>query len=252
VFAYGLQALAVSSNGGGRWTVLRLPAAVKRVRAVDFVSDRAGFVLDGADRLWRTADRARHWTELATLGGETAGSMSFSDVLHGYVVASKFSELDDRGVVLRTSDGGRSWRPQLVAATPLVRDGVAALDTVDALALTADGSVFVTATGGDAGVGERIVLSTPRRDLRRRKRRPRFFHIRVSGRITPAVPGAKIVISSRDRPADGWSSETATVDGAGRFSLAEDVSASTIFVAQWPGDGAHDGAASAALTVRVR
>jgi hypothetical protein len=139
-----------------------------------------------------------------------------------------------------------------VSAAPLVRDGVAALDTVDALALAADGSAFVTGTGGDAGVGERIVLSTPKRDLRRRKRRPRFFRIRVSGRITPAVPGAKVVVSFRDRPSDGWSSETTTVDGAGRFSQVEDVAASTIFVAQWPGDGAHDGAASAALTVRVR
>jgi len=154
-------------------------------------------------------DRARHWTELATLGGATAGSMSFSDVLHGYVVASKFSDLDDRGVVSETSDGGRSCGRSSCPRRRSCATAWPPFDTVDALALARRRVGVITATAGP-GVGER---SSCPRQAATQAAQAAVRALRIASAADHAGGSrAKIVVSWRDRPADGWSSETATVD----------------------------------------
>ena len=72
--------------------------------------------------------------------------MSFSDARHGYIVLSRFGD-DARGYIIRTSDGGRTWRPQLLTGTPVPPDGVSATDDGIDIALSDGTSLLYTDRG---------------------------------------------------------------------------------------------------------
>ena len=159
LFAYGSRRVAVSLNGGRSWKSVRRPPRAL-VAAVDFVTRRTGFMLEQNGRLWKTRNRGRTWHDVAAIGTDAAIGLAFSSRSNGYLVLSRFGD-DARGYLLRTTDGGRTWRPQLVTSAPLDADGVAAGGATD-LALCTDGSLFFTTSGGDEGGPSSVKITTPR------------------------------------------------------------------------------------------
>ena len=156
---------------------------------------------------------------------------------------SKFGD-DAHGYLLRTTDGGRTWRPQLVASALLDADGIAAKGATG-LALGADGSLFFTTTGGDAGGASAVKLSTDRKRLRGRRT------IRVSGLLAGAAAGGKVLVSRRFKGDSGWDHQLATIGPGGHFSTSWRLTTTSTFVAQWTGDSTHAGDGSAPLTVHL-
>ena len=242
VVAYGSRRIAMSTNGGRTWRRVTRPRHAL-ILALDFVTPRLGFLLEQGGRMWKTRNGGRSWRDLPGIGTDNASGLSFSSPRNGYVVVSKFGD-DAHGYLLRTTDGGRTWRPQLVTSAPLDADGIAARGTTD-LALGSDGSLFFTTTGGDAGAASSVTLSTARKRLRGRRT------IRVSGLLAGAPPGSKVLVSRRFAGDSGWDHQVATVGPGGHFSTSWRLSATTTFVAQWIGDSAHAGDGSAPLTVRL-
>jgi photosystem II stability/assembly factor-like uncharacterized protein len=242
VFAHGSRRIAVSMNGGRTWKRVNRPRRAL-ISAVDFVTPRTGFLLEQDGRLWRTRNRGRSWTNLAGIGSDNGNGLAFSTPKNGYLVVSKFGD-DASGYLLRTSDGGRTWRPQLVTNAPLDADGVAAKGATD-FALGIDGSLFFTTSGGDQGGPSKVSLSTPRKRLRGRKT------IRVSGRVSGAAAGSKVLVSRRFRGESGWDHQLATVGANGVFSTSWKLTTTTTYVAQWIGDSAHAGDGSIPLTVKL-
>jgi photosystem II stability/assembly factor-like uncharacterized protein len=243
LFAYGSRRVAASTNGGRSWkTVRRPPRAL--IAAVDFATRRTGFLLEQNGRLWRTRNGGRRWHDLAGIGSDDAIGLAFSSTRAGYLTLSRFGD-DAGGYLLRTTDGGRTWRPQLLTNAPLAAAGVVAKGATD-FALAVDGSLFYTSSGGDRGMPSNVRIATARRKLRG------VHTIRVSGTVAGAATGAEVVVARRFRRESGWDHHVARVGSNGAFTTTWKMTRTATFVAQWIGDEDRAGDGSAPLRVVVR
>jgi hypothetical protein len=243
IFVHGSRRIAVSTNGGRSWKRVDRPRRAL-VAAVDFVSRRTGFLLEQDGRLWRTRNGGRSWRDLAGIGSDGAVGLSFSSARRGYLVLGRFGD-DAGGYALRTTDGGRTWRPQLITNAPLAAAGLTAKGTTD-FALATDGSLFFTTSGGDAGRPSSLTLSTSRKKFRGRRT------IQVSGTVRGAAAGSSVLVGRRYRRESGWDHQVATVGSNGTFRTTWKMTRTTTFVAQWIGDDDQAGDGSAPLRVTVK
>lgn len=245
IYVHGKRTIAYSSNEGQSWKSIRRPGRSSLVQ-LDFVDRKTGFALAADGRLWRTGNRGAKWTEVLTTGFTRPHQMAFGDSKNGYLATESFGGLD-AGWVMHTSDGGVSWRPQLISqvfigggANPMVaaQGGVA-------YALVGSNEMKSTANGGDAAEPSTLTLTTKSRALRKKAR------IRVDGRLSPAAPGARVEVVMRDATNNRVTRRIATVRSDGKFSTTWTVSRTSYFVAQWAGDSDRNGDGSPGLRVRV-
>jgi photosystem II stability/assembly factor-like uncharacterized protein len=237
VYAYGRRRLLVSTNAGASWKRVAVPRKLAISRAA-FAGLGKGYLLDAAGRVWKTVTGGRSWQRLDAVGPSRVLAIDFSDARHGYAVVNRF-ETQAAGIVLRTSDGGASWHPQLVGAEPVreLRAGAGA----DYL-LSGDSSLLATTTGGDIGTPQAVSLSVRRRAL------AKPATITVSGRLEPAQAGKEVSVAMKDR---AWWAQTATVASNGSFSTRWRVRGRSLFVAQALGDADHAGGGTRPLVVDV-
>ena len=253
LFAYGPTSLYTSRDGGTNWRKLGRPDH-RPLGAVDFVSPRAGFALGKGGRVWRTRDRGRNWKELIAAGTDGGFELAFSNDREGYIASNDlfFAKGDRRpDYLLRTVDGGRTWRPQLVSGSRDVNGVVTTGESIDLL-LAGGNRFFTTTTGGDSGRRSALSLAA----VRRRLARPRTVTVR--GRLTPADGGELVIVSSteadprRRHGAVDWRFKTARVRSDGSFRSTWRIRRTSVFVAQWTGTGRRRGAGSRVAKVRVR
>jgi photosystem II stability/assembly factor-like uncharacterized protein len=242
LFAYGSKVMLSSGDGGRSGEKVRMPRKAL-LSEVDFVTARTGYALGQNGRVWVTRDRGDHWRDLSGIGSDNGVGISFSDRRHGYVALSRFGD-DPRGYMLRTSDAGRTWRPQLLTVTPVAPDGIATTPTGVDLALADGTSLLYTGHGGDAGRRSAVKISVPRAARRGAR-------VRIRGRLAGADPGSEVLVSRRGRGENVWDFETATVDRRGRFETDWRLDKTATFVAQWAGDEDQSGDGSAPVSVRV-
>jgi photosystem II stability/assembly factor-like uncharacterized protein len=243
VVAFGERALFMSTNGGKTWTAVKRPSR-DSLRSVDFVSSKRGWVLDGAGRVWTTSNRGKHWTQLVGTGTLSAYDMAFNAANRGYLLIGSFGT-QRGGFVLKTSDGGRTWHPQLVSSVPLAPNGIASSTGQTDFATDSSGRLFATTTGGDQGLASSLKLATKKTKVKRGS------NITVSGKLNPAAGGEQVVVSARAQNR-GWVHKVVQVASDGTFATAWKVTRFTIFVAQWAGDADHEGAGSKVLQVSVK
>ena len=236
--AYGRSRLLVSPNRGLSWRRVRLPKKVT-IREVDFVSIATGYLLDSSGRVWRTANEGRRWMQLESLGRRVT-EIAFSDARNGHAVITGFGR-SVGGFVLRTSDAGRTWRPQLVSSSP-VNELSAAGGT--AFALASNSYLYATRTGGDAGFARGVSLTTRGRVL------ARAGTVVVRGSLRSASGGEEVVVSMLHR--GRWTAKTVPVASNGAFSAAFRVRGKAVFVAQVLGNADFAGAGTRPLTVGLR
>ena len=245
VFAWGRRALIASTDRGRSWSPLRRPPG-RSLAEVDFVRSRTGFALTGDGRLWRTADRGRRWRELPATGAN-AIDLAFASAREGYLTIRSF-DVCCRGYRLHTSDGGRTWRMQVVGPEPGLHRGLVASGGT-AFTLAARGQLFATTTGGDVGAPSALSLRTARKRLSRTQAaKP----VTVSGRMTPAEGGEQVVVSMRSAGSPYWDKRVVQAAADGTFSTTWDVRRTSLFVAQWTGDDDRRGAGSPVLRVSAR
>ena len=259
VVASGGHAIVESTNAGRNFRALRLPdaTALKRVRgrrglhaghslvSVDFVSARVGYALDDVGRLWRTRNAGKRWSEITALGTETGYTVDFSDAKHGWIAIDSFG-FDGSGYVLRTSNGGTTWEPQLIDASIVRDEGLAATGPSNGFALTSGNHLFATSSSGSHGDPSRIRISVRHTTIDK----PGI--VRVDGKLTPPDGGSDVVVSMRPNGSRGWLFAEFPVATNGTFTAFARVNRTSRFVAQWAGDGNHRGAGSSVLVVNVR
>jgi photosystem II stability/assembly factor-like uncharacterized protein len=244
VIAYGSKNIVASSDRGRTWKkVLRPRKAL--LASLDFVSARTGFVLGQDGQLFKTRSGGRRWSDLSAVGSDDATGMSFSSASRGYLTLSRLGD-DSSGYLLRTTDGGRSWRPQLVSSETPTAEGLVATGAQAASLLADSRLLLFTASGGDRGEASKVTLRATRRTVRRRS------VIRVRGVVRGARGGARVLVGRRERGESGWVHQDATVASNGTFTTRWRVSKTSVFVAQWAGDENSAGDGSGALIVRVR
>jgi hypothetical protein len=151
--------------------------------------------------------------------------------------------------LLHTTDGGRTWRPQLVSDSRNV-SGVLATSNSTGLVLASGSELFTTASGGDRGGRSYITC----RAIRRMRLPGR---VRVSGRLRPADGGERVIVARtaadprQRRGSIDWDFKSARVASNGRFSTTWSVRRTSVFVVQWTGNGYLTGSGSRAVKVRV-
>jgi photosystem II stability/assembly factor-like uncharacterized protein len=253
LFAYGPTSLFASRDRGRTWKRLGRPDH-RPLAIVDFVGARVGFALGKGGRVWRTRDRGRSWRELLATGTDGGIELAFSSEREGYVASNDlfFAKGDRRpDYLLRTSDGGKSWRPQLVSDSRDVSGLVTTGDSLDLL-LAGGNQLFSTTTGGDSGGRSVLTLRT------RHIRLAAAARVILRGRLTPAEGGEQVIVSSteadprRRKGAVDWRFKTARVRSDGSFASTWKVRRTSVFVAQWTGDDVHRGAGSRVLKVRLK
>ena len=253
VFAFGRGTVVMSTNGGRTWSLIRKPGPRLTLLDLDFVSSRIGWLLDTAGRLYRTTNRGRNWTEIVGLGNGGGVEVAFSSANSGWVSTRAFGP---RGVVMRTTDGGRSFAPQLIDVHDVhdgpfgTGGGIVATGPNDALALTIPGerpapTLFATHNGGQAGRPSTLALAASPRRLSR----PGTVTIR--GRLRPAEGGEQITVGRFDRKRGRWALKAARAASNGSFTTTWQIGGAASFVATWPGDDDRAGDGSTALTVPV-
>ncbi|MBE2320864.1 hypothetical protein DVA67_033205 [Solirubrobacter sp. CPCC 204708] len=243
IFAYGRNAAIRSTNGGRRWTTVRRPG---RLADLDMTSANGGYALTTDGRVWRTTNGGRRWRELAAVGTSRGLALAFGSSTHGYLTLSGYPADVGVAYVLRTSDGGRHWRPQRISAGQFPgTEGVISPSASRSYALTSTPAVnagvfrslFTTASGGDFGTRSTITLNRARRSGRT---------VTVTGRLNGAQGGEPIVVSART--GSRWTEQVVTAGAnGGRFTASFRLRGRASFVARWAGDSGRQGAGSSAL-----
>jgi photosystem II stability/assembly factor-like uncharacterized protein len=266
-FAFGPRTLILSTNGGASWKAVKLPLTNRKgssrttIRSVSFTSATSGFLLDAQGRLWKTGNRGRSWSEVLSAGASNGTGLAFSDPSHGFMTVGSFGPDTANAYVLRTSDGGRTWHPQLIGAGKVAAGGLVAEGPSNASALIDASSggkpderlLFFTATGGDAGTASTLTIATSTRTFTRKKLRRARGAVRIAGVLKGAQGGERIIVSRRNLSGGAWQHQTATAGAnGGSFTASWRISSSSVFVAQWAGDSGRAGLGSAVLRVTVR
>ena len=243
LFAYGPRALLVSIDLGLTWRRVPRPDPKVALRRVDFLTGRVGFALLENGRLYRTRNGGRDWAELRATGAPGSG-LSFADSSNGFLSAERFRG-SNGGWVLRTSDGGATWRPQLVAAAPLAPLGLASADATTAFALADGSDLFHTSSGGDQGAtNSNLTIKAARTSVNRPRR------VKLTGKLSPAVEGAPVIVSARNPKSNRWTLVgTPSVSATGTFTISYTVRRTTELVAQWRGDSDHTGDGSRVVAI---
>jgi photosystem II stability/assembly factor-like uncharacterized protein len=254
LYVWGPLGLFASRDGGETWRALRRPDH-RPIADVDFTGSHDGFVLGKGGRLWRTRNRARGWKELLAAGTDGLTEVAFADPRHGYLAASDrfFAKGSGRpDYVLRTSDGGRRWRPQIVSASRDI-NSLVAIDSRRALLLAGDHLLFRTGSGGDRGDHSGLSLRPSMKVL------AGPGSVRLSGAIRRAAPGEHLTVAMRSldpRARLGgsldWSFKSARVSSTGRFASTWRIRRTSVFVAQWTGNSERAGSGSTVVKVIVR
>jgi photosystem II stability/assembly factor-like uncharacterized protein len=240
--AWGPDVLVVSRNGGKSWHKVRRPAR-NSLLAVDYVSARRGFALTSDGRVWQTRNGGRRWRELPAIGTGDAVDLSFSSARRGWLTLAAFGGARF-GYLLRTTDGGKSWRPQLVDDDPIQPlNGLVGTGANTGMVLSNDSSLFTANSGGDAGTPSTLKLKTKKRKLRKRSR------VTVTGKLTPREGGERVVVSMRGQRLKRWTHNVVTVASNGTFTTSWKLSGDSLFVAQWAGDDDRAGDGSKVLRV---
>jgi hypothetical protein len=198
--------------------------------------------------LFWTRNGGKSWSELAGTGTLRGYDISFADARNGFLAADRFAGGARSGWVLRTDDGGATWRPQLIAPTPLATGGLVAPDPATAFGLAGASDLFYTSTGGDQSAVASAVTIAPKVRVIHRNRR-----VKVNGKLAPAVEGATVAVLARNPKTHHWTVVgRPRVSATGTFTTSMNVRRTTPLVAQWSGTADVRGDGSPVVTVVKR
>jgi photosystem II stability/assembly factor-like uncharacterized protein len=257
-FGGGGKLIFLSTDTGQTWKKVKLPKKIRlgyMPSAVDFASTRVGFFVDNNSRLWKTVNGGRKWSQMLGVGTSFARGISMADATNGVIpvrgIGDRIDDPNATAYVLRTSDGGKTWRLQAIARG-LMSDALATAP-LRGYALVGGNHFFFTASGGDAGNPTALSLKTTKRSYTKKTLKKAKGRVTISGTLPGAVGGEQIVVARRDLSGTLWSQQIVTAGAnGGSFTTSWRISRSSVFVAQWAGDSGRRGAGSVPLAISVK
>jgi photosystem II stability/assembly factor-like uncharacterized protein len=249
--AFGGSGMWTSSDGR-RWRTVRLPHGVRLAHG-DLITAGVVHILDQSGRFWTTRDAGRNWRQGGSTGPFVPRGLSFVDRRHGFAFVPRLPGIEGwrtpnaLGGLLRTDDGGATWRPQAFHTDEL--RGVLALTVDDALAVASDSdsrasALLSTRTRGDSGRRSRLVLGSLPNHL------PGPAELTVRGRLTPAAGGEQIVVSATGhRAGSPPRSVLARASRRGTFTARLTIAKTSVVVAYFLGD--HDRRSAGSRSARI-
>jgi photosystem II stability/assembly factor-like uncharacterized protein len=245
IFAYGTRAIWVSGLSGKSWKGVPAPKKLSGIRKLDMISAKAGYLLDSKSELWFTKTRGKKWVRIETTGANYAYSMAFGDLKHGYLT-------DNAGRILYTADAGSTWSRQypFYDAGGISAAEIAAPSATGAFLLVKNTNrLFATSSNGLISSPSALTIKSSSKKVRKNT------VVKVTGKLSPALEGARVAVLARLAGAKGgvkWTTQERTVSASGTFSTSWRIKKPTIFIARWSGDSAHDGDAATGVRVIIR
>jgi photosystem II stability/assembly factor-like uncharacterized protein len=255
VVAWGTRSILYSANGSS-WKAMDLPPQGKRNLAVDDVdctSTKACWALTTNSHLFRTTNAGRSWTDvtLATGANDITNDgdphLAFDSTSAGYVATQEFSPVSDnlgsslgsggQGWVLATTDGGKTFAPQLIDANTV--SGLAAGGATD-WALTDTQNLFLTSTNGSQGQASSLTLSASPRTIRR------TTTVTLTATLQPCNGNEQILISGPGLGSDG---SIQSIASNCTVQVPVRVRNTSSYVAQWAGEAGINGDGSKVIKV---
>jgi len=139
-----------TENGGKAWNPVDLQTT-SYLTKIFFVNEYKGFILGSESLLYNTVDGGKTWQKaLSEITEETYGDpfifelfndMAFADDKVGWIAG-------ESGLILKTEDGGKTWKQQSLGDTKANINTIAVLDRQRALAGGEQGAFFRTVDGG--------------------------------------------------------------------------------------------------------
>lgn len=141
----GPASLFASDDAGGTWRRLALPPAIAMILDVKFLDPSTGFIFAGSDpdsakshgliaktsdggRTWRTVYQSQRPHELMWKGSCPTRRTCYA-TLQNYSVQAQASDATPKRYVVKTEDGGDTWRELPLVEDPKVQQfGVAFVD----------------------------------------------------------------------------------------------------------------------------
>jgi photosystem II stability/assembly factor-like uncharacterized protein len=247
VVAWGTRSLLYSANGSS-WKAMDLPPEGKKNLAIDSVdcsSTKACWALTTNEHLFRTTNAGKSWTDVTlatgandlTNDGDTL--LSFDSSSAGYVAIPAFSPVSSnlgstlgsngQGWVLATTDGGKSFAPQLIDSNEL--SGLAAAGATD-FALTDDQNLFLTSTNGAQGSASSLTLSASPKTIKKRT------NVTLTATLSPCNGNEQILISG---PGLSRARGIQSITSNCTVQVQVVVSKTSSYVAQWAGEAGING-----------
>jgi len=244
VFLLGRRGILRSTDGGRSWQRLKLPRVARRaptIAAGDCAAPSTCWIVTTGARMYRTTNFGRGWSDLTRPVGvplKAVARVAAGARGEAFLALAQAPSPGEQGVVHHTSDGGRTWAPQVVEAQ--------ALGWIDAVPGRAWGlarttRVLTTTTGGSTGTPSVLSIRASKRVILK----PTV--VTVTGRLAGATGGEQVALYARGFPA-----RILTVSSGGSFTSLYRLRRTTTFVAQWAGDGVRDGDGTPVLKVRRR
>lgn len=241
-FAWGSTALLRSTNSGSSWSKLKLPSSKTKISQVDFATSSTGYLRDTSGRVYRTSNTGSSWSQITTVGTNTLGGMSFSSSTTGFLVTSRFGQTIDSTYLLRTTNSGKTWAPQLVWGETANTNGLLAGST--SYLLADNGLLLYSTTGGVSGASSSVSVKPSSTKLKKKTK------IRVTITVKGAKQGDLAVVASQ-ASGGSWQQQQVALDSTGKATTSWTVSKTTTFVGQWAGNENAAGAGSSGAKVTV-
>lgn len=241
-FTWGSSALLRSTNGGSSWSKLKLPSSKTKISQVDFATSSTGYLRDTSGRVYRTSNTGSSWSQLTTVGTSTLSGMSFSSSTTGFLVTSRFGQTPDSAYLLRTTNSGKTWAPQLVWGDPVNTNGLLAGST--SYLLAGNGLLLYSTSGGVSGSSSSVSVKPSSTKLKKK----------TKIRVTITVKGAKqgdIAVVASQASGGSWTQQQVALDSTGKATTSWTVSKTTTYVGQWTGNENVAGAGSSGAKVTV-
>ena len=137
--------VAVTTDGGATWA-RRTLSMLESLRKVEFLDARLGWAVGDSETIFATADGGQSWEQQhrgETARGASLNSIFFADSLHGWAAGGSGV---GRGVILQTSNGGRTWWREPIADKAFY--GIWFSDAKTGWAVGAGGTILKTTSGG--------------------------------------------------------------------------------------------------------
>jgi photosystem II stability/assembly factor-like uncharacterized protein len=256
-FGAGTKNAFLSTDRGVTWKRVTLPkkTRVGPIGGVSFVNRAVGFLVDTHQHFWKTTNGGKGWTQLLGAATNNARSIAMVSPSVGFLSVDAFGQsggdANATAYVLRTSDGGKTWRPQAIARGPM--QSVVATGPLQGYALVGDNHLFFTSSAGDAGNPTTLRLTTPVQLFAAKALKKAKGRVTVTGSLPGAVGGEQIVVSRRDLSGSQWTHQVVTAGAnSGSFTTSWKIKRTSVFVAQWAGDSGRRGAGSTPLVVTVK
>lgn len=146
------------TTGDGGWEWQKPTPSGNQWSAVWFVDKNTGWLAGSECVIIKTTDGGRNWAPqgLFTWRG-TIGDICFTDKNHGWAVGGGYGDVDRTGLILKTTDGGATWRTTLHGKTDGFR-GVCFVNDKVGWAVggerSKNGLIMKTTDGGETWVAQ--------------------------------------------------------------------------------------------------